>query len=244
MTNLVISNVVIKQDENLRYRLNDLHKASGLSKSKSPSEWLRLQNSQELVELLRTGIHVLEQNQVVTEPLVTINGGNKQGVYGLKELVYAYAMWLSPEFHLHVIRAYDALVQAERKELEWLIARGGTKQEYKNMTLALKNYYLDKGEVAPFYAYTNDADMLNLIVIGMKSKAFKQMLSLDDNTKIRDYLNQEQLKAYEYLENRNAGYLDDGLDYTERAIKLKGLFDKKFKNKILESLDTVSIEAV
>ena len=53
MTNLVISNVVIKQDENLRYRLNDLHKASGLPKSKAPSEWLRIQNAQEFIANLK-----------------------------------------------------------------------------------------------------------------------------------------------------------------------------------------------
>lgn len=42
-----------------------------------------------------------------------VNGGNQQGVLVVKELVYAYAMWVSAAFTMHVIRTFDALVAVQ-----------------------------------------------------------------------------------------------------------------------------------
>lgn len=102
--NIVIANVCIKQDNSGRYCLNDMHRASGGEKRHSPNYWLENQQTKELVgalaqELSDTGI-----------PVSVVKGGVDQGTFVCKELVYAYAMWISAKFHLQVIRAYDSLV--------------------------------------------------------------------------------------------------------------------------------------
>ena len=112
MTALIIANTQIRQDAAGRYCLNDLHQASGGAKRHQPGDWLRLKQTQELVSEIKSvpGIPGTDPDVVIDEPVVTLQGGFVQGTYAVKELVYAYAMWISAAFHLHVIRAYDALV--------------------------------------------------------------------------------------------------------------------------------------
>ena len=98
MNEIMISEIGIEQDAEGRYCLNDLHKASGGEKKHGPSYWMANAQTIELIEELKTtGI-----------PVVTIEGRNG-GTYVCKELVYAYAMWISPTFHLKVIRTFDAV---------------------------------------------------------------------------------------------------------------------------------------
>jgi len=96
---LEIAGVGIRQDDAGRYCLNDLHRAAGGEPRHTPGRWTITQQFGELAE-------ELSRNQD-GQPLTSAAG---VGTYVCKELVYAYAMWISPAFHLRVIRAYDALV--------------------------------------------------------------------------------------------------------------------------------------
>lgn len=104
---LSIAGIEIRCDAQGRFCLNDLHRAAGGEKRHQPANWLSLKQTVELIEEIATpGITGVEQNQ----PLNVINGGDERGTYTAKELVYAYAMWISAAFHLKVIRAYDAMM--------------------------------------------------------------------------------------------------------------------------------------
>jgi phage antirepressor YoqD-like protein len=100
---LIIASTPIRQDAEGRYCLNDLHKAAGDERRHEPANWKNTEQYSELVaELETTGI-----------PVVSIPGRNG-GTFVAKELVYAYAMWISAAFHLKVIRAYDEMVSAPK----------------------------------------------------------------------------------------------------------------------------------
>ncbi|HHP8806630.1 TPA: KilA-N domain-containing protein [Acinetobacter baumannii] len=119
---LVIGDFTIHQDEDGRYCLNDLHKASGGLKKHQITNFLRVEQIQELIlEIERCSNVSIDENSQTSntrfgnKALNIIRGGANRGTYVVKEIVYAYAMWISPKFHLMVIRAYDSLV------MEWLL---------------------------------------------------------------------------------------------------------------------------
>ncbi len=87
------------------YSLNDLHKASGGEAKHEPNYFVRLDSTKALVSELEkspeTGI--LENAGV---PAIKTIAGRNGGTYACRELVIAYAAWISAAFHLKVIRVF------------------------------------------------------------------------------------------------------------------------------------------
>lgn len=107
MNGLIVAGISIRQDEQGRYCLNDLHKAAGSESKHQPANWLANQQTKELVLELTPGIPGVSE----VAPISTVEGRGG-GTYVAKELVYSYAMWISAAFNLKVIRGYDAMIMA------------------------------------------------------------------------------------------------------------------------------------
>lgn len=101
---LVIDGVSVRRDIFGRYCLNDLHRAAGAQDKHKPAFWLRNEQTEQLISELQIS------NSETPDPVSVIRGGKEQGSYVCKELVYSYAMWISPQFSLRVIRTFDAAV--------------------------------------------------------------------------------------------------------------------------------------
>ena len=101
-----IDGMVVREVDGNLYNLNDLHKAACLAgkadKDKhSPKYFMRSAQVSDLVAEIMKGAK--------SSPFKKVTG-RSGGTYVCKELVYAYAMWVSPEFHLKVIQCFDSVV--------------------------------------------------------------------------------------------------------------------------------------
>ena len=98
-----IDGAVIRQDQYGRYCLNDLHKASGGEDKHAPYRFVRNEQTQALIAEINRSPNMVNACEM-------IKGGLDQGTYVVKQIVYAYAMWISAAFNLKVINTFDAVL--------------------------------------------------------------------------------------------------------------------------------------
>lgn len=95
-----IGEISVRQLNGL-FSLNDLHRASGGEEKYEPNRFLRNDQTKALVAEIETaGAKAFEAKP-------------KVGTYACRELVIAYAAWISAAFHLKVIRVFLATVQPQ-----------------------------------------------------------------------------------------------------------------------------------
>ena len=101
--------------------------------------------------------------------------------------------------------------------------------EYKPMTEALKEHREKLGKKTSYFHYSNEANMINRIVLGMTSKEYREKHNID-NKEVRDNLAPWQLEAIKELQRTNTDLIKMGLDYQDRKDLIKKKYNYLFDN--------------
>ena len=162
--------------------------------------------------------------------------GRYGGTYAHKDIAFEFAMWISPEFKIYIVKEFQRLKEEEQKQLGWSAKRELSKINYRIHTDAIKRNIIPE-EVTPQQAsiiYANEADVLNVAMFGMTAKQWREA-NADKKGNIRDYATINELICLSNMENLNAVFIDQGLPQGERLIKLNQIAIQQMK--VLEGDD-------
>ena len=147
--------------------------------------------------------------------------GRYGGTYAHKDIAFEFAMWISPEFKIYIVKEFQRLKVKEQELLGWTAKRELSKINYRIHTDAIKSHLVPE-EVTKEQAniiYAEEADVLNVAMFGMTAKQWREA-NPDLKGNIRDYATINELICLSNMENINAVLINDGIPQGERLIKL------------------------
>ncbi len=152
---------------------------------------------------------------------VQAKAGRYGGTYAHKDIAFEFAMWISPEFKIYIVKEFQRLKEEEQKQLGWSAKRELSRINYRIHTDAIK-HNLIPAEITKAQAsiiYANEADVLNVAMFGMTAKQWRDA-NPDLKGNIRDYASINELICLSNMENLNAVFIEQGMSQPERLIKL------------------------
>ena len=202
---------VVRVDRSEYFCLNDLN---SFYPNKRLDHWLQNSDSREYVSLI-------EKTIIPGKSGIIAKRGKGGGTYAHKLIAMKFCMWLSKEFELQVIQAYES---GRTQKENWNFKRILAAESVKIQSEAVKEHLvpLHRPEHEHFQ-YSNNVKMVYTIVGLDVSK---------DNP--MDGATEEQLEQIGYLERKNAFYLEEGVsNHQERKELLKESYQKKYGIKQL-----------
>ena len=161
---------------------------------------------------------------------IVAKAGRYGGTYAHQDIAFEFAMWISPEFKVYLIREFQRLKAKEQELIGWTAKRELSKINYRIHTDAIKQNLIPK-EVSAKQAsiiYADEADVLNVAMFGMTAKIWRE---LNPNLKgnIRDYATINELICLSNMENLNAVFIEQGSPQHERLVNLNKIAIQQMK---------------
>ena len=120
--------------------------------------------------------------------------GRYGGTYAHRDIAFEFAMWISPEFKIYIVKEFQRLKSEEQQLLGWSAKRELSKINYRIHTDAIKQNLIPE-EITAAQAciiYASEADVLNVAMFGMTAKQWRDATPcLKGN--IRDYASINEL---------------------------------------------------
>ena len=160
--------------------------------------------------------------------------GRYGGTYAHKDIAFEFAMWISPEFKVYLIREFQRLKAEEQKQIGWSAKRELSKINYRIHTDAIKQNLIPE-EVTQHQAsiiYAEEADVLNVAMFGKTAKQWRDE-NPEQKGNIRDYASINELICLSNMENLNAVFIEQGIPQSERLVKLNQIAIQQMR--VLES---------
>lgn len=147
--------------------------------------------------------------------------GRYGGTYAHKDIAFEFAMWISPEFKIYIVKEFQRLKAEEQKLIGWTAKRELSKINYRIHTDAIKSHLIPE-EVTKEQAniiYAEEADVLNVAMFGMTAKQWREA-NPELKGNIRDYATINELICLSNMENINAVLINEDIPQGERLVKL------------------------
>ena len=147
--------------------------------------------------------------------------GRYGGTYAHKDIAFEFAMWISPEFKIYIVKEFQRLKSEEQRLIGWSAKRELSKINYRIHTDAIRQNLLPP-EVSKTQAgiiYASEADVLNVAMFGVTAKQWRES-NPELKGNIRDYATVNELICLANMENLNAVFIEQGMPQAERLIKL------------------------
>ena len=147
--------------------------------------------------------------------------GRYGGTYAHKDIAFEFAMWISPEFKIYIVKDFQRLKEEEQKQIGWNAKRELSRINYHIHTDAIKTNLIPK-EITSLQTsiiYAEEADVLNVALFGMTAKQWREN-NPNKKGNIRDYATINELICLSNMENINALLINEGIQQRDRLIKL------------------------
>ncbi len=207
-TQLTVDVSLISRDE-IWFNATEVAKAFG----KNPKDWLRTEENQQYIEALS------KEENLPIKKLVIVKRGRYGGTWLHKSLRIPFARWCSPLFAVRLDK--------------WVVQRLTEEHARRQARLAARTGYLPMSEAvilihdpAKHYHFSNEANLINRIVLGMTAKEFKKQYGVDS---VRDALSAAQLESVDKLQRINTSLMEIGVPFQERKVILSDHFNKRIK---------------